>query len=88
VIVNHLLHPESRPKSCSCTRTMTSSCQSDQFSESERVALEYAEAVTLRSDAIEEPLMERLREPLSLGYARFTEATSSSSPPTSQQVRC
>jgi uncharacterized peroxidase-related enzyme len=36
--------------------------QSDLFSESERVALEYAEAVTLRSDAIEERLMERLKE--------------------------
>ncbi len=36
--------------------------QSDQFSDSERVALEYTEAVTLRSDAIEEGLMERLKE--------------------------
>jgi AhpD family alkylhydroperoxidase len=36
--------------------------QSDQFSESERIALEYAEAVTLRSDAIEEGLMERLKK--------------------------
>jgi uncharacterized peroxidase-related enzyme len=36
--------------------------QSDQFSESERVALEYAEAVTARSGAIEERLMERLKE--------------------------
>jgi len=36
--------------------------QSDQFSESERVALEYAEAVTLCSGAIEERLMERLKE--------------------------
>jgi uncharacterized peroxidase-related enzyme len=36
--------------------------QSDQCSDSERVALEYAEAVTLRSDAIEEGLMERLKE--------------------------
>jgi AhpD family alkylhydroperoxidase len=36
--------------------------QSDLFSESERVALEYAEAVTLRSGAIEERLMDRLKE--------------------------
>ena len=36
--------------------------QSDLFSESERVSLEYAEAVTLRSHAIEERLMERLNE--------------------------
>jgi AhpD family alkylhydroperoxidase len=36
--------------------------QSDLFSESERVSLEYAEAVTLRSHAIEERLMERLKE--------------------------
>jgi len=36
--------------------------QSDLFSEPERVALEYAEAVTLRCDAIEERLIERLKE--------------------------
>jgi alkylhydroperoxidase family enzyme len=36
--------------------------QSDLFSESERVALEYAEAVTLRSDAIEEHVMDRLKK--------------------------
>jgi AhpD family alkylhydroperoxidase len=38
--------------------------QSDLFSESERVALEYAEAVTLRSDAIEEHVMDRLKKHL------------------------
>jgi alkylhydroperoxidase family enzyme len=32
------------------------------FSERERVALEYAEAVTLRSEAIDEDLMERLKK--------------------------
>jgi uncharacterized peroxidase-related enzyme len=36
--------------------------KSDQFSEQERAALEYAEAVTLRSDAIDEGLMERLKK--------------------------
>ena len=35
--------------------------QSALFSDRERVALEYAEAVTLRSDAIDEHLMERLK---------------------------
>jgi uncharacterized peroxidase-related enzyme len=35
--------------------------QSALFSDRERVALEYAEAVTLRSDAIDERLMERLK---------------------------
>ena len=35
--------------------------QSALFSERERVGLEYAEAVTLRSDAIDEHLMERRR---------------------------
>jgi AhpD family alkylhydroperoxidase len=36
--------------------------QSDLFSESERVALEYAEAVTLHSGTIEEDLMKRLKK--------------------------
>lgn len=36
--------------------------QSDLFSESERIALEYAEAVTLHSGAIEEDLMKRLKK--------------------------
>jgi len=36
--------------------------QSGLFSEPERVALEYAEAVTLRSDAIDEGLMEQLKK--------------------------
>ena len=36
--------------------------QSDLFSENERIALEYAEAVTLRSNAIDEGLMRRLKE--------------------------
>jgi alkylhydroperoxidase family enzyme len=36
--------------------------QSTLFSDRERVALEYAEAVTLRSDAIDEHLMERLKK--------------------------
>ncbi len=35
--------------------------QSALFNNRERVALEYAEAVTLRSDAIDEHLMERLK---------------------------
>jgi uncharacterized peroxidase-related enzyme len=35
---------------------------SDQFTNQERVALEYAEAVTARSDAIDEGLMERLKK--------------------------
>jgi len=36
--------------------------QSDLFSESERIALEYAEAVTLHSGDIQEGLMERLKK--------------------------
>jgi AhpD family alkylhydroperoxidase len=36
--------------------------KSDLFTEQERVALEYAEAVTLRSDAIDEGIMERLKK--------------------------
>ena len=36
--------------------------ESGLFSERERVALEYAEAVTLRSDAIDEDLMNRLKK--------------------------
>jgi uncharacterized peroxidase-related enzyme len=36
--------------------------QSDLFSESERIALEYAEAVTLHSGAIEEDLMKQLKK--------------------------
>jgi AhpD family alkylhydroperoxidase len=36
--------------------------QSDLFSESERIALEYAEAVTLHSGEIQEGLMERLKK--------------------------
>lgn len=36
--------------------------KSDLFTDQERVALEYAEAVTLRSDAIDEGLMERLKK--------------------------
>ena len=36
--------------------------KTDLFTEQERVALEYAEAVTLRSDAIDEGIMERLNK--------------------------
>jgi AhpD family alkylhydroperoxidase len=36
--------------------------QSGHFSECERVALEYAKAVTRRSDAIDEGIMERLKK--------------------------
>jgi AhpD family alkylhydroperoxidase len=36
--------------------------QSQLFSDEERIALEYAEAVTLRSDAIDEDLFERLKK--------------------------
>jgi uncharacterized peroxidase-related enzyme len=36
--------------------------QSPLFSDNERIALEYAEAVTLRSDAIDEGLFERLKK--------------------------
>ena len=36
--------------------------QSDLFSESERIALEYAEAVTLHSGDIQESLMQRLKK--------------------------
>jgi AhpD family alkylhydroperoxidase len=36
--------------------------QSNLFSETERVALDYAEAVTLRSDAIDDELIGRLKE--------------------------
>jgi uncharacterized peroxidase-related enzyme len=36
--------------------------QTDLFSESERIALEYAEAVTLHSGSIEEDLMKRLKK--------------------------
>lgn len=35
--------------------------QSDLFSEAERIALEYAEIVTLRCSAVDEDLMERLK---------------------------
>lgn len=36
--------------------------QSNMFSENERIALEYTEAVTLRSNAIDDELMQRLKE--------------------------
>ena len=36
--------------------------QSNLFSETERIALEYAEAVTLRSNAIDDELMKRLKK--------------------------
>jgi AhpD family alkylhydroperoxidase len=36
--------------------------RSEQFNELERVALEYAEAVTLRSDAVSDSLIERLKQ--------------------------
>jgi AhpD family alkylhydroperoxidase len=36
--------------------------QSQLFSDEERIALEYAEAVTLRSDAMDENLFERLKK--------------------------
>ncbi len=42
--------------------TLDTWSQSDLFSEIECIALEYAEAVTLRSSAIDEGLMRRLRE--------------------------